>query len=366
MAMRLEAHAPAKSPQIADAAKASHADGVGLSLSWNAIEPNPPAPDGTHTYAWDDSSFDKMVNALRDAKVKLLTVRISDPPEWAVKGKVCKYKACPPTRGHYDDFRDFVKAAVSRYGPGGTGKADVRHWSLWNEPNKKKEWGGEDAADGSYKEYSDLLVPFHAAVKSADQGQAGDRTKVDAGELAAGGGHGANRPRGWTVDFNRYNKARGRNDIYDLVTIHAYSATPHDVVDKINNYEKVFTAHHVAITEFGWSVGRGSGPSRWKCVSSEPAQAAKLEHTVKEVRRAGRLEYVPWLVWFNGIDNKLDRGRGAPEPKCETTTGYQESVGPYMNTFGLYRRDPSGSMATLPPRPVRDAFLKAADHTPAE
>jgi len=360
--MRLDALKPPDAAKIAQAAEGAHAGGVGLDLYWGDIEPKRPTADGKHTYRWGSSGFEQTVNAMRSAGVNVLTVRVRAAPDWAVKGKSCKYKACPPLPAYYDDFRKFVAAAVGRYGPGGTNNTDIQHWSLWNEPNKTIEWGGEGGHTGTYKQYSNLLVGFHAAVeRAAASNGAKDEVSVDAGELAAGGAKGDNAPRGWVAAFERYNKAQGRDGDFDLLTIHAYSQDPRGVTAKLLNYQRLFKGHQVAVTEFGWSVGGPRHGGNWKCVPNEGAQAAKFTHTVDAVKKDPRLENVPWLVWFVGVDEDFGVDAHAKTPKCPVKTWYRPRVRPSMNAFGLYERARNGSGFDLHPRKVVDAFSAAAE-----
>jgi hypothetical protein len=353
--LRVDVEDSAYAPVIAQAIASAQADGVGIYLPWGEIEPKAPTVDGTHTYRWRDSPFEKTVDALTAAGVDILTVRVTLAPDWAVKGGECRVTGCPPTPGHYTDFRRFVQAAIERYGPGGPSGADVRHWSLWNEPNKAFAWSGKGTNDGSYRRYSDLLAQFHAAAVGAS-----NQVAVDAGEIAAGGPSGQNAPRAWAVRFYRYNKSKGRNRDFDFVTIHAYSQRPSDVAAKLRAYQHLFKGHPVAVTEFGWAVGRGSGPGRWRCVAGDQAQAAKLTRAVRAVRADPRLTQVPWLIWFAGIDDDLANDPHPRSPKCRATSWYTHRVRNYIDPFGLYMREHNGSAATLFPRQTVDAFRAAA------
>jgi len=344
-------------PVIAQAMANTHVAGVGIYLPWSEIEPNPPGVDGTHTYRWVDSPFDNTVKGLVDAGVKIISVRVSIPPHWAVKGRVCKTTACPPTPAHYGDFRDFVEAAIERYGPGGPSGANVEHWSLWNEPNKAFEWGGKEA--GAFKQYSNLLVQFHAAAVAASI-----QVSVDAGEIAAGGPNGQNSPRGWAVGFQRYSKQKGRDDDYDVVTIHAYSQRASDVAAKLRAYQHAFPGHPVAVTEFGWSVGSGNGGGGdWKCVPNPKDQAKRFRQAVQKVRSEPQLAGVPWLLWFAGIDDDTTDSPHPKPPKCEANSWYAKQARKHVDTFGLFKRERNGSASALYPRPIVDDFGAAAQQS---
>ena len=84
-------------------------------------------------------------------------------------------------------WQNFLKAAVARYGPGGTywapgGNYDqdygtsaaplpIKSWQIWNEPNLKKFFGPGSTSQQTAKKYARLLAISHDAIKS--QGSAG-------------------------------------------------------------------------------------------------------------------------------------------------------------------------------------------------
>jgi hypothetical protein len=350
---RVDVEDAPNAPTIAQAMADAHVDGVGIYLPWNDIEPNPPSIDGTHIYRWEGSPFDDTVNALKAAGVDILTVRVVIPPEWAVKGGDCHTTACPPTPAHYDDFRAFVEAAIQRYGPGGSTGADIQHWSLWNEPNKAFEWGNRRT--GTFKQYSNLLVQFHAAATAAS-----DQVSVDAGEIAAGGANGQNAPRAWAKGLHRYSNSKGRDGDYDVVTIHAYSQRASDVAAKVRAYQRLFKGHPVAVTEFGWSVGASHGSGSWKCVPNEQTQATRFRNAVHAVQTSPGVGEVPWLIWFAGIDDDLADDPHPKPPKCRANSWYQPKVRKYIDSFGLYMRTQNGSASQLFPRAIVGDFSSAA------
>jgi hypothetical protein len=79
-------------------------------------------------------------------------------------------------------WRDFLKAAVARYGPGGSYWASryhqqygagatslpVQSWQIWNEPNLKKYFSAGQTDQQSAERYATLLQISHDAIKSQD------------------------------------------------------------------------------------------------------------------------------------------------------------------------------------------------------
>ena len=89
----------------------------------------------------------------------------------------------PPISSAADEqaWQDFLKAAVARYGPGGTYWATDYHqqfgagatplpiqsWQIWNEPNLKKYFAPGTRPQSAQK-YATLLQISHDAIKSQD------------------------------------------------------------------------------------------------------------------------------------------------------------------------------------------------------
>lgn len=324
---------------------------VHMALSWRKIEPKATVPADFTDVEDKFSTF-----LPENGGPGIASVRVIDAPEWAAGS--CRYgtsiTSCPPTSAHYDDFRDFVTEAVTRMGP--ETRFDIERFILWNEPGLDKKWGGRDVADGSFREYSNLLNQFRPAIEAAPNG---DTVSVEAGEVAAGG----NKPITWARSFTRYNTDHDRNGNYDVLTIHAYADGASGVVDKIKQHDGLPGVSNVAVSEFGWAVGTPvqgdfGGDASYKCTSLT-GQRAKFRDTVQMVRN--QTSGVKALVWLNVIDEKKGK------TKCKDNTGYYTSGRSGISPYGLYKRDQDGStntFAELDPRPIVNTFQKAAAGEP--
>jgi hypothetical protein len=328
-------------PTHAEASADAGPDGVHIGISWRETEPRPDELDWTRT--------DDAVENFTTAGVPIASIRVTDAPDWAIFGGRCPVKLCPPTFSHYDDFKQFVTEAVERYGPATT--ANVGRFVFWNEPDRPSKWGGLSYRGDSHKEYSALLARFHDGADEASPGVA-----IDAGEVATGNGKGTD----WARAFTDYNTRHDRNDRYDAFNIHAYSRFPGEIVDKIRTYGRMPGVERISVSEFGWAVGNPNpaapGSGDFKCTGAS-GQASKLRRTVGAVR--ANTSRVGHLVWQNGIDERRDK-----TIKCIDGTGYYDgSVRDRMNTYGLYRRAPDGSLKRTDPRPARNDFRALAAGT---
>ena len=90
----------------------------------------------------------------------------------------------PPARqrGDVQAWRDFLQAAVARYGPGGSYWTNgyrqrfgadakplpIQSWQIWNEPNLSKYFDPGQTVDHAAQKYARLLQVSHDAIKSRD------------------------------------------------------------------------------------------------------------------------------------------------------------------------------------------------------
>ena len=168
----------------------------------------------------------------------------------------------PPLDSAADEqaWGDFLKAAVARYGPGGSYWANeypssigtgatplpVQSWQIWNEPNLKRFW----APAPSSQRYGRLLRISHDAIKS----QHPQAQIVLAGLFSEGD------VKAWTFLGNLYGVPGVRND-FDVAALHPYGCTLDQTRQGIVNIRAAMTNHGdgvtpMWITEFAW----GSGP----------------------------------------------------------------------------------------------------------
>lgn len=160
---------------------------VRLPFGWDVIEPSCKGCfDWRTTDAWRD-----------EAKRSGLTIfaSLTYAPRWANGNNPFNY---PPLV--YQDWYDFVLAAVSRY------KDDIQYWGVWNEPNLDSWMHGASVAV-----YTNLALTARAAITAANP-----RAQVIGPEVS----HHAMED-GW---FAAAMRATGA--LFDVVTVHWYSEAP--------------------------------------------------------------------------------------------------------------------------------------------
>ncbi len=223
--------------------------GVGtlrINLAWGVVQ-----PDANASYDWSHYDLVMAGAALHGIQV-LATVYGS--PAWAEPRA-----EQPPLGSVQPQFEDFVRAAVERYGAGGTFWKEhpslpvmpIAEWQLWNEPNSKLFWKPIPNAVG----YVDLLRGFARTVHSADA-----RAKVLLGGLFP-------TPRGdiTMVSFLTQVYQHGGGRLFDAAAVHPYAANPQRAIDSTALLRSLMDRNGdgdkpIWITEVGWaSEGRPPG-----------------------------------------------------------------------------------------------------------
>ena len=153
---------------------------------------------------------------------------IAYTPSWA---SVTGQRSAPPANP--DDWYDFVHACVSRY------SYWVRHWGMWNEPNRTEFW------TGSRTDYVNLiLIPGYQAAKSADAEclvlgpELSDDNIVDALEF---------------LEFVMENAS----SYIDIATQHSYGSMASDTIRLVDDFvypivESQAPGKELWLTETGW------------------------------------------------------------------------------------------------------------------
>ena len=184
-------------------------------------------------------------------------------PDWVAKidgdscGDQCAIYA-PRSEEALDAWREFVAAAVKRYGPGGdfwdehpnVPETPIRTWQIWNEQNSPAQYLPKpDVAS-----YERMLSVADEEIHSIDP---------DA-EVVVGGMFGT--PLGGEapaitapVYLNELYKIEGDDPKFDAVAVHPYGAQTEKVIAQVQALHDVVADNGddapLLVTEIGWSSG---------------------------------------------------------------------------------------------------------------
>jgi hypothetical protein len=260
-------------------------------------------PSRNGDYAW--SGFDTVVAAAARDRIRVLPF-VFGTPKWVARGLDNRHcGSCdayaPRHRAALAAWKDFIAAAVDRYGPGGVfwsehpelRREPIRAWQIWNEQNSESFY----APKPSVKGYAKVLAAAASAIRKEDR-----KADVVLGGMAELAGSRKAIP-GHVYLHDLYNRHGIKHD-FDGVAVHPYGAK----ASAVETQAKLFTdeardAHDgnvgLWVTETGWSSGNGSNPLE----VGTSGQAERLGEVYRWfAHERGRLN-VKTVIWFSWRDS---------------------------------------------------------------
>jgi hypothetical protein len=257
-------------------------------LSWREVQP------AAGVFDW--SVPDAIVGGAADHGIEPLPFVFGSPP-WIGE------EASPPlgSAAERQAWREFLTAAVGRYGPGGSfwaGRENARpitDWQIWNEPNYPLYWNPQPNA----REYADLVRVSADAIRAADP-----KARLILGGVAAV----QNGPLPWVFLRDLY-RVKGIERDFDAVAIHPYSPNMFGVEYQLSEMRRAMARADdrrtpIEVTEIGWG---SDGPRESPLVKGVEGQARTLRKAFKllgEKRRRYRIGSVQWLSWQDSANSE--------------------------------------------------------------
>lgn len=305
-----------------------------LPLFWGAVEPESPAFSERQ---W--AGFDREVRLAARAGLSIFPV-LTGTPKWvAPLGIDLPVKNGRQRRA----WASFVRAAVDRYGPGGTFWREeedlpyfpVRRWEIWNEENLVT--------------FATRPEPMRFATLIRIAGGIIHR-QAPGSQAILGGLFGRPLqipPNIGSGDFlSRFYRARNVKKYFDGVALHPYVADATAMGAQLRNLRRIMRRHHdpatpLFVTELGW--GSADGPSRWqRGLFGQAFQLSKSMAMLSANRVRWGVGGVWWFTWsdeggnciFCGSAGLLTRGREAKPSwyRFNEWTGGNSRVVPRMGT----------------------------------
>jgi hypothetical protein len=120
---------------------------VRLDWEWRQVE------SVRGSYNWQ--ALDTLVRVAHAEGVELLPI-VHYAPTWALRTetKPADVYEMAPAEQAFDQYAQFLRASIERYGPGGNAPVaftPITHWQVWNEPNIENFWGPKPDAQAFVK-----------------------------------------------------------------------------------------------------------------------------------------------------------------------------------------------------------------------
>jgi polysaccharide biosynthesis protein PslG len=269
----------------------------------------------------DWSSVDPYVRAGAEAGVSVLPF-LTGAPAWAVHseaiggGNQAPVSLPVQTAAQRSAWREFMRLAVFRYGPGGSFWAEnpllpahpIRTWQIWNEENFKYF-----AARPSPSQYGKLVVDSYKDLRSADPG-----ARIVLGGLFARPKGGSQKPapgrikRAWfAADFleQMYKTTPRVRGKFLAVSLHPYSYSYRQLTPEIEELRAALKASRdpgraIWLTELGWSSGHPSAANGHNKFEKGPqGQARELRGAFKLLSAKAAAWRVKRVYWFSFTDS---------------------------------------------------------------
>jgi hypothetical protein len=285
--------------------KAGGIGSVRWPVGWGSVQPT-----AKRNYDW--SSVDSAVEAATRRGLTVLPF-LYGTPRWLA----AKPTTLPVDSGRARSaWKAFVRAAVERYGPGGTFWAEhsaggtggvgveyetaiplrpmpIRTWQIWNEANFFYF-----AFPASPSRYAKLLKLTYPAIKSADPG-----AKVLLSGLFGDPDEGGWRGMDADDFIERLYRVRGTERYFDAVALHPYAFHVDDLEDLTEGVREVLLENRdpgasLYVTEMGW--GSQNDPHVVAFEQGRAGQARELRGAYRYLianRHRLNLKGTYWFSW---------------------------------------------------------------------
>jgi len=303
-----------RAPSGAQARTLAHGgvESLRVPVNWAAVQP---APAGEP----DWSSVDPYVRAAAEGGQSVLPF-LTGAPGWAVAEEGVGGARAPrtlpvQTAAQRAGWREFLRLAVFRYGPGGSFWAEnpllparpIRAWQIWNEENFKYFVARPNPA-----QYGKLVVESFRDLRSADGG-----ARIVLGGLFARPKGGAAKPapgrvkRAWlAADFleRMYRATPAVRGKFIAVALHPYSKGYQELTPEIEEVRAALKKSRdpgraIWITELSWSSGTpnaSNGHNQFE--KGWQGQARELTGAFKLLRAKAASWRVQRVYWFSYTD----------------------------------------------------------------
>jgi hypothetical protein len=321
-------------------------------LAWGWVQPS------QGSFDWGPA--DRFIGRLSSRGIRAVPV-VWGNPDW-----VAGSASTPPIGGPVAEqaWRDFLKAAVARYGPAGSYWATgyrqrygagatplpIQSWQIWNEPNLTSYF----APYPSPGKYARLLQISHDAIKNKDP-QA---------RIVLAGMPGYGDLTAWNFLDSLYSVARIKSK-FDAVALHPYAPNLDRQRQDIERLRAVMMnradgATPLWITELGWG---SAPPDRFGINKGLTGQQQLLSGSFRLILSHRSAWNVQRLFWYHWRDPATSRAGTCSFCASAALLRYDRTPKPAYNTLNGFTAETTPPQASITAGPGPGSFTK--DSTPS-
>lgn len=261
-------------------------------LGWDLVQPS------KNTFRW--SEYDQLVGSLAKQGSRSAPF-VWGSPKWAGTGGL---QRPPVSASSRTAWQAFLKAAVGRYGPGGTYWGAPYHrrfgagatplpitaWQIWNEPNLKFPYPGTTYKQRAQK-YGQLVQISRSAIKAKDS-----KARIVLGGIAT-----QKDPNAFDFLNSLYSVPHIK-DSFDVAAVHPYASTTATIKTAVQRFRSVMKnrgdkATPLWITEFAWGSGPPDSAGINKGLQGQATALTDAYNMLVANRKAWNLQSVFWFLW---------------------------------------------------------------------
>ena len=307
-------------------------------IKWREMEPT------KGSYDW--FARDWLVGALASRGIRPAPF-VWGSPQWVGNGAAAR----PPLDNAADiqAWQSFLRAAVSRYGPGGTYWANgyrqrfgddaiplpIQSWQIWNEPNLKKFFAPGTTVQQSAQKYARLLSVSRDAIKGRDpQARIVNAGMPGYGDVTA-----------WKFLNNLY-QVSGFKDDMDIAALHPFAPNLDELRREIDSFRAVMVNRNdrptpLWLTELAWGSGEPDQFGLNKGLAGQNQLLRDAYRLILSRRSDWNIQRLFWFLWHDpppgsfyatlcsicGTAGLVDHTR-TPKPAYDTFRGFTAETTP--------------------------------------
>ena len=350
-------------PQDREGMRAARIQTTRFMLKWRDIERT------RGSYDW--SERDRMIGGLAKEGIRSLPF-VWGSPSWVGNGTV----GHPPigTAAEIQGWQNFLRAAVARYGPGGSywvnkyrqdypdagAAVPIQSWQIWNEPNLKKYFSPGSTTQQTAQKYARLLSISYDAIKSRDP----QAKVVLAGMPSTPDVAGSSKA--WDFLKALYGVAGVKAD-FDVGALHPYGCNLEQTRYGISQFSATMKNHGdgatpLWLTEFAWGSGAPDNFCKNKGLTGQRDLLVSSYRLFLQNRKIWNIQRVYWFLWRDAEPGSVFAGYCSI---CGSAglLRYNRTAKPALTAFRGFTAETTPPVGSIAAGPTEGSFINDATPT---